>query len=199
MQKETYVNSFPRRASSTASYASSSVRRASVAVEQPPPPQQPHFAHHVTAPEPLTSDDYFDYDRYVPTDALACVPVEGGDRELLDHFLSDVQRLIFPILDLHGTARHDVVVPALVDNESYRHCCLSIAALHLKTTQRLTGVNADLVDQDITRHRFKTISGLCEALNRDTDHLKILEATLGMILFQVSSFPPPPPRLPVGG
>ena len=181
VQKETYVNGFPvptRRSSSSASYASSNLRRNSVAVEQP------FFSHNII-PEPLSSDEYFDYNQCVPNEALAYVPVEGGDRELLNHFLLEVQHLIFPILDLHGTARQDVVVPALINNESYRYCCLSIAALHLKTTQHLTGDNAEMVDQDITRHRFKTISGLCEALAKDTDHLKILEATLGMILFQV--------------
>lgn len=42
------------------------------------------------------------------------------------------------------------------------------------------------LDADIMRHRYATISELCEALNRDTDHAQILEATLGMIFFQCS-------------
>ena len=36
------------------------------------------------------------------------------------------------------------------------------------------------------RHRYATVSELCTALNNDTDHVKILEATLGMIFFQCS-------------
>jgi hypothetical protein len=183
-QKETYVNGFPvpmpRRASSTASFASSNLRRSSTAVDQP-------FMHHSIL-ESVASDEtnsYFDFNHYASPPTPSYIPVEGGDRQLLDHFLQDVQRLIFPILNLHGTARQDVVLPALLNNSCYRHCCLSIAALHMKTTQHLTGAHAECVDQDITRHRYKTISGLCEALAKDTDHLQILEATLGMILFQV--------------
>jgi hypothetical protein len=182
-QKQTYVNGFPvsRRPSSTASYASSNLRRSSIVVDQP-------FMHHPSIPESVASDEtnsYFDFNQYQPPPTPSYIPVEGGDRQLLDHFLQDVQRLIFPILNLHGTARQDVILPALLSNACYRHCCLSIAALHMKTTQHLTGVHAEYVDQDITRHRYKTISGLCEALAKDTDHLQILEATLGMILFQV--------------
>jgi hypothetical protein len=62
---------------------------------------------------------------------------------------------------------------------------LSIAAIHLKSTLPIDVKNEQL-DADIVRHRYATISELCEALNRDTDHAQILEATLGMIFFQCS-------------
>lgn len=169
----------PRRASTT-SFASSGLRRSSIAVEQP-------YMHHASIPESVASDEtYCDLNQYQPPPTPSYIPVEGGDRQLLEHFLNDVQRLIFPILSLHGTARQDVILPALLNNACYRHCCLSIAALHIKTTQHLQGAHIEMVDQDITRHRYKTISGLCEALAKDTEHLQILEATLGMILFQCS-------------
>jgi C6 transcription factor Pro1 len=113
----------------------------------------------------------------------APIEVEECDQHLLDHFLNNVMRLIFPILEVnqHGSAGSDVVIPALKANKTYLHCCLSIAALHLKATERLQG---EQVDNDIMRHRFTAISELCEALKLDVNHKQILEATLGMIFFQ---------------
>lgn len=40
------------------------------------------------------------------------------------------------------------------------------------------------MDADIMRHRYATISALCDALNRDENHQQILEAALGLIFFQ---------------
>jgi hypothetical protein len=187
--KESFVNGFPlpRRPSSTSSFAMTRQNSLSVAPEQ----QQFTAASQSVPPQQPPAEDtssFFDFQRYEPQTptVLPYIPVEGADRQLLDHFLSDVQRLIFPILNLHGTARSDVILPALAHNECYRHCCLSISALHIKTTAHLAGRDAEYVDQDITRHRYRTISGLCEALAQDADHLQILEATLGMILFQTA-------------
>ena len=113
------------------------------------------------------------------------IHVDECDRKLLDHFIANVLRLIFPILEVnqHGSARSEVILPALESNKCYLHCCLSISALHLKATQGLSG---EQIDSDIMKHRYATITELCDALNRDTDHLQILEATLGMIFFQCS-------------
>ncbi|KAI9676243.1 MAG: hypothetical protein M1829_003072 [Trizodia sp. TS-e1964] len=115
----------------------------------------------------------------------AIIHVDESDRMLLDHFIDNVLRLIFPILEInqHGSARSEVILPALESNKCYLHCCLSISALHLKATQ---SAHTEQWDNDIMRHRYATISELCEALNRDTDHQQILEATLGMIFFQCS-------------
>ncbi|KAI5779595.1 fungal-specific transcription factor domain-containing protein [Geopyxis carbonaria] len=205
-QKETYVNGYyqpPRRPSSTSSFGS--IRRSSMSLPPTTVPesayvhpvhpalsqqlphqhsQPPQQAYYETAPE-----HYVDFNSYAPPHSEPpppYIPADEADRPLIDHFVNNVQRLLLPILDLHGTARQDVILPALANNECYRHCCLSIAALHLKTTENLQGPEAEWVDHDITRHRVATISGLCEALAKDTDHLKILEATLGMILFQCS-------------
>jgi hypothetical protein len=58
---------------------------------------------------------------------------------------------------------------------------LSIAAQHYKAAMGLQG---DEIDGDIMRHRYATISSLCDALNKDENHQQILEAALGLIFFQ---------------
>jgi C6 transcription factor Pro1 len=131
--------------------------------------------------------NFFDFSHgIVPhTSQQALIPVDDCDRRLLDHFVENVLRLIFPILEVnqHGSVKAEVILPALESNKCYLHCCLSIAAIHLKATE---GLQSEQVDNDIMRHRYETVSELCKALNRDTDHLQILEATLGMIFFQCS-------------
>lgn len=115
----------------------------------------------------------------------AVINVEEPDKYLLNHFLEKVLKLIFPILDAnqHGSARTDIILPALESNTAYLHCCLSVAATHMKATD---GLNGEQIDNDIVRHRYAAISELCEALGNDADHAGILEATLGMIFFQCS-------------
>lgn len=115
----------------------------------------------------------------------ATIPVDDCDRRLLDHFIDKVLRLIFPVLEAnqHGSVRAEVILPALESNKCYLHCCLSVAAIHLKATERL---QTEQIDNDIMRHRYETVSELCKALSRDTDHLQILDATLAMIFFQCS-------------
>lgn len=113
------------------------------------------------------------------------IEVDDGDKYLLNHFLDKVTKLIFPVLDAnqHGSARADVILPALESNKAYLHCCLSIAATHMKASE---GVAHEQIDNDIVRHRYAAVSELCDALGYDTDHAQILEATLGMIFFQCS-------------
>jgi hypothetical protein len=115
----------------------------------------------------------------------ANIPVDDYDRPLLDHFVDNVLRMIFPILEVHqrGSARARSVLQSLETNKSYFHCCLSVAAIHLKTTSRLNG---EQIDHDIMRHRYEAISELCKALNKDSDHEHILDATLAMIFFHCS-------------
>ncbi|KAJ5145284.1 hypothetical protein N7448_002676 [Penicillium atrosanguineum] len=115
----------------------------------------------------------------------AAIPVEEHDRPLLDHFIENVLRMIFPILEVHqqGPARAKTILTALETNKSYLHCCLSVAAIHLKST---VGLAAEQIDHDIMRHRYEAIAQLCQALNQDTDHEQILDATLAMIFFHCS-------------
>lgn len=117
------------------------------------------------------------------------IPVDDRDRPLLDHFVNNVLRLIFPILEVHqrGHPRTRAILHSLESNKSYLHCCLSVSAIHLKTA---AGLGGDEIDHDIMRHRYEAVSQLCQALNRDTDHDQILEATLAMIFFHCSVGPP---------
>ncbi|KAJ5682001.1 uncharacterized protein N7477_001941 [Penicillium maclennaniae] len=115
----------------------------------------------------------------------AIIPVEEHDRPLLDHFIENVLRMIFPILEVHqqGLARAKTILTALETNKSYLHCCLSVAAIHLKSA---VGLTDEQIDHDIMRHRYEAIAQLCQALNQDTDHEQILDATLAMIFFHCS-------------
>ncbi|TKA66688.1 hypothetical protein B0A49_08503 [Cryomyces minteri] len=190
-ERQTFVNDIPMRRDSTMSTFST---------YQPPPMhhglpsfpadswvQQEYFesSEETFAEEPVDFN-FFDLPHGLRSPSCeAVINVDDCDRYLLNHFIDQVLRLIFPILEVnqHGAARSDVIVPALESNKCYLHCCLSISALHLKTTEGITG---DTIDNDIVRHRYATISELCEALGRDTNHMQILEATLGMIFFQCS-------------
>ncbi|KUL88525.1 hypothetical protein ZTR_05496 [Talaromyces verruculosus] len=113
------------------------------------------------------------------------IPVDDCDRPLLNHFVDNVLRLIFPIAEAHqgGLERARAVLHSLENNKSYLHCCLSVAAIHLKST---IGIEGEVIDHDILRHRFEAVSQLCQSLNEDTEHEKILEATLAMIFFHCS-------------
>lgn len=111
------------------------------------------------------------------------VELEDNDQRLLDHFIQYVLPSIFPILEAnqHGSVGSDLVLPALQSNKVYLHCCLSVAAEHLKG--RVGAVSEEL-DQDIMRHRYATIWSLCESLRRDENHQQTLEATLALMVFQ---------------
>jgi hypothetical protein len=111
--------------------------------------------------------------------------VSENDRRLLVHFVDNVLRLIFPVLDLHqqGSERSKAILHSLETNMSYYHCCLSVAAIHLKASNRRS---ADNIDHDIMRHRYEAVSQLCRALNSDNGHEQILDATLAMIFFHGS-------------
>lgn len=113
----------------------------------------------------------------------AVIEVEERDQHLLDHFLQNIAP--FPVLDVNqqGSTKADIILPALAENKCYLHCCLSIAALHIKTT--IPDASQEIVD-DIIRHRAATISELCEAFSNDADHAQIIEAALGLVYFQSS-------------
>lgn len=116
------------------------------------------------------------------------IPVSDHDRPLLDHFIHNVLRQIFPVLEAHqrGHLRAQAILRALETNKCYLHCCLSVAAIHLKATE---GIIGDQVDHDIMRHRYEAISQLCQALGEDVNLEGILDATLAMIFFHCSVGP----------
>jgi hypothetical protein len=134
--------------------------------------------------EPLDMN-FFDFAHGMQTTTRqVAIELDENDQRLLDHFIEYVLPSIFPILETnqHGSARTDLILPALESNKCYLHCCLSISAQHLKAMS----TQNDQIDNDIMRHRYATITELCAALTRDEEHQQILEATLGMIFFQCS-------------
>ncbi|KKY29106.1 putative c6 sexual development transcription factor [Phaeomoniella chlamydospora] len=191
-ERQMFVNDIPTRRDSSISTFSTF---------QPPPPHamlpsytgdewvHEDFAGETKEPwgaEEAFDLNFFDFSHGTPHGSpRAVIQVDDSDQRLLDHFINNVLRLIFPILEVnqHGSVKQEVILPALESNPCYLHCCLSISAIHLKATRRLP---SEEIDGDIMRHRFKAVAELCEALNHDADHMKILEATLGMIFFQCS-------------
>jgi hypothetical protein len=125
------------------------------------------------------------YESSLPYFQTTMIPVEDQDRPLLEHFVEHVLRMIFPICEAHQqvATRTKAILSALETNKSYLHCCLSVSAIHLKTT---VGLEGEQIDHDIMRHRYEAVSQLCQSLNRDTDHENILDATLAMIFFHCS-------------
>ncbi|KAL2818499.1 fungal-specific transcription factor domain-containing protein [Aspergillus cavernicola] len=161
----------------------------------------------LNAPLPTFPGDEWFHDEYFRTPALPgldpalCdngigesysmlqnIPVSDHDRPLLEHFIHNVLRLIFPVNEAHqrGNMRAQAILQALETNKCYLHCCLSVAAIHLKTTEGITG---EQIDHDIMRNRFEAISQLCQALGEDSNHQEILDATLAMIFFHCSVGP----------
>ncbi|KAL1616333.1 DNA-binding transcriptional regulator ume6 [Diplodia seriata] len=185
-ERQMFVNDIPTRRDSTISTFSTFQPPALNGLPACPENwiQQDFFEQKEEFTEEPLDFNFFDFPHgpFTPSHQ-ATIQVEEGDQHLLNHFIDNVLRLIFPILEVnqHGSARSDVVLPALESNKCYLHCCLSIAAQHLKNSEHLEG---EQIDNDIVRHRYQTISELCEALGRDTDHMQILEAALAMIFFQ---------------
>ncbi|KAF4461398.1 C6 zink-finger PRO1A [Fusarium albosuccineum] len=128
--------------------------------------------------------NFFDFSHGPSTESRHIqIELEENDQRLLDHFIQFVLPTIFPILESnqHGSVSSDLILPALQSNSAYLHCCLSVAAQHLKSHGNVTSED---MDNDIMRHRYTTIWALCEALKKDENHQQILEATLGLIFFQ---------------
>ncbi|GJN77716.1 C6 sexual development transcription factor (pro1) [Purpureocillium lilacinum] len=143
-----------------------------------------HHERKESLSEEALNVNFFDFS-HGPHDSTGQIRIEleEHDQRLLEHFIQFVLPTIFPILESnqHGSVGSDLILPALQSNSVYLHCCLSIAAQHLKTHANVSG---DEIDNDIMRHRYATIFSLCEALKRDENHQQILEATLGLIFFQ---------------
>lgn len=154
--------------------------------------EQIHTERRESLTEETLNCNFFDFAHGPSMDTRhVAIELDEGDQRLLDHFIQFVLPTIFPILESnqHGSVGSDLILPALQSNKGYLHCCLSIAAQHYKAmvTTQSEEVDNDFmqqIDSDIMRHRYSTISSLCDALNRDEDHQQILEAALGLIFFQ---------------
>ncbi|KAK4246843.1 hypothetical protein C7999DRAFT_15041 [Corynascus novoguineensis] len=189
-ERQMFINDVPTLRESTTSTFST--------YTTPPPPgtvlpqfplegewtEQVYSERRESLTEETLNVNFFDF-AHGPATASRQVAIEldEGDQRLLDHFIQSVLPTIFPILESnqHGSVSSDLILPALANNKGYLHCCLSIAAQHYKAAMGLQG---DEIDGDIMRHRYATISALCDALNRDENHQQILEAALGLIFFQ---------------
>ncbi|KAL6869963.1 DNA-binding transcriptional regulator ume6 [Amphichorda felina] len=146
--------------------------------------EQIHHERKESLSEEALNLNFFDFAHGGSADAGQFkIELEDNDQRLLDHFIQSVLPIIFPILESnqHGSVGSDLVLPALQSNKVYLHCCLSIAAQHLKG--QVNAVSEE-IDQDIMRHRYATIWSLCEALKGDENHQQVLEATLALIFFQ---------------
>lgn len=109
--------------------------------------------------------------------------VEEQDRPLLKHFIDNVLRLFFPIVEAFQGGENErtrAILNSLEHNKSYLHCCLSVAAIHLKNTVKIQG---SVIKQDILRHRFESVSNLSASLRANTNLEKVLDSTLAMIFF----------------
>lgn len=199
-ERQMYVNDVPTLRESTVSTFST--------LQTPPPPgtilpssdwpEQVLDERAEAQSEETLNPHFFDFSHGPPmTSCQVAIELDDNDQRLLDHFVQHVMPSIFPILDSnqHGSVGSDLVLPALQTNQSYLHCCLTVAAQHLKAT---TAISPDAIDQDIMRHRTSTICTLCEALNGDENHEEILQATLGLIYFQsfVGRLDDPLPDIP---
>ncbi|KAK3984148.1 putative transcriptional regulatory protein pro-1 [Cladorrhinum sp. PSN332] len=189
-ERQMFINDIPTLTESTTSTFST--------YQTPPPPgtilpqfplegewtERVYTERRESLAEETLNVNFFDF-AHGPTMAQRQVAIEldEGDQRLLDHFIQSVLPTIFPILESnqHCSISSDLILPALQTNKGYLHCCLSIAAQHYKAAMGLEG---EEIDGDIMRHRYATISALCDALNKDEDHQQILEAALGLIFFQ---------------
>lgn len=134
---------------------------------------------------------------YQPLSSIlqTAVPMTGHDRLLLDHFVDNVLRLSFPVLEAHaqGPARLWAILDSLKTNKSYFHCCLSVSGIHLKTTMN---ISSQRINHDIMRHRYGAVSQLCKTLSNESEHAQILDATLAMVFFHCSVGSPDDDELP---
>jgi hypothetical protein len=189
-ERQMFVNDIPTRRESTISTFSSYYAPAS-AESVVPPFQAEHAWEEVydERRESMTEDSlsapFIDFAHAPSPRPLVDVELDETDQALLDHFISAVLPSVFPVLEAsqQGWVWSDYVLPALQSNKYYLHCCLSFAAQHYGATRN---VQSAQIDEKSRQHLQSTISELCAALKRDTDHSSMLEATLGMIIFQCS-------------
>ena len=116
------------------------------------------------------------------------IEVDACDRPLLDHFLQNVVPLLFPILEINrpGFARAEIILPALEKNRCYLHCCLHIAAEHLKSIKCFEGQAAE---DELIRIRGAAVLALHSEIEKESmgqvlDHQALLDATLPMTIYK---------------
>lgn len=116
------------------------------------------------------------------------IHVEACDKPLLDHFLQNVVPLLYPIMEVNrpGFARSEIILPLLERNRCYLHCCLHIAAEHLKSTKCFEGQEAE---DELIRIRGAAVFALHSEIEKESmgqclDHRSLLDATLPMTVYK---------------
>lgn len=190
-ERQMYINDVPtlKETTSTSTFST---------FHTPPPPgtilpsfpldgewtEQVYSERRESLTEETLDVNYFDFSHGPSMSSReVAIELDESDQRLLDHFIQFVAPSIFPVLEAnqHGSVSSDLILPALQCNKVYLHCCLSIAAQHIKA---VSGLQGEEIDGQIIQHRYATISSLVDALNRDENHQQILEAALGLIFFQ---------------
>ncbi|KAL2820828.1 fungal-specific transcription factor domain-containing protein [Aspergillus cavernicola] len=113
------------------------------------------------------------------------IPINENDRPLLNHFVDSVIPLVFPMSEAlqSGPERVREILSSVRTNRSYMHCCLSVAAIHMKTSMGME----DEMDHDIVKHRYEAICQLTKAHNRtNSNQVEAMDATLAMIFYHCS-------------
>jgi hypothetical protein len=105
------------------------------------------------------------------------------DVYLSRYFTEHVLRHGFPILQLNRQSylHVDVFLSELGINKASRHCCLGIAAMHLKAT---AAIRKPLMEIDIARHGHDTVVELNKAIKKDATSVEVLQTVLLIIFFQ---------------
>ncbi|EWZ77712.1 hypothetical protein FOWG_17906 [Fusarium oxysporum f. sp. lycopersici MN25] len=112
---------------------------------------------------------------------------DNRNEVLLNHLMKCVLPTISAIIesDQHCSVRTDLILAALPSNSTYLHCCLRVAAQHLKSHTN-TNTSAADIDSDFKHHYCLALEALVETLKRDEDdHEATLEAVLSLILFHL--------------
>ncbi|KAL4743166.1 fungal-specific transcription factor domain-containing protein [Aspergillus similis] len=117
------------------------------------------------------------------------IPINETDRPLLNHFVDNVIPLVFPMSEAlspqTGISPNRIreILHAVKTNRSYMHCCLSVSAIHLKTSMGME----DEMDHDIVKHRYEAICQLTKAHSRgNSNKTEAMDATLAMIFYNCS-------------
>ncbi|KAI1388240.1 fungal-specific transcription factor domain-containing protein [Hypoxylon trugodes] len=121
-----------------------------------------------------------------PGHGLGLKPAVSETR-LLDYFLSSVWPIVFPIFkatECEGFGE-ELILPSLQANESYRHCCLMMAAQNRKAIADFSSSDDMMINvSEFPRYRHMVITTLQGLLSADTAYERVLETVLVLILSQ---------------
>lgn len=105
------------------------------------------------------------------------------DDFLYEYFLNEIRPLVYPIAQIYwcDSSQPNNFLFALTSNKAIMHCCLGIAAMHLKSYAH--GID-QLLDNNIVRHAYATTAELRASIQQDNVPLEVLQAVLSIISLQ---------------